>query len=84
MRELLPDYSTFGSPELDMTDEQVQRVLITTECIDSEKLVELLHLLVTETASGDGQMSLAFLMDTVSSCGRLNELVDSKFFGMFS
>uniref|UniRef100_A0A0R3RI43 VWFA domain-containing protein n=1 Tax=Elaeophora elaphi TaxID=1147741 RepID=A0A0R3RI43_9BILA len=80
IRELLPDFS--ASNNEDLFEESTSFVSPSTTSIDSESLTEILHLLANEKYIGDcdAHMALAWMMDTASSCGLVDDLMDSKFF----
>lgn len=84
VRELLPDFSA-SSDEQDLLEEPALFAALSTSCIDSESLTEILHLLANEGCirGYDSHMALAWMMDTASSCGLVDDLVDSKIFGIF-
>ncbi|VDK69682.1 unnamed protein product, partial [Onchocerca ochengi] len=81
VRELLPDFSTFDD-EQDSCEEPAFFAPPSTSFIDSDSLTEILYQLVSEKyiCGYDGHMALAWMMDTASSCGLVNDLVDSKIF----
>uniref|UniRef100_A0A915Q716 Midasin n=1 Tax=Setaria digitata TaxID=48799 RepID=A0A915Q716_9BILA len=81
VQELLPDFS-ISTDDQEMPDESAVSASSTLNFISSEDLVEILHLLVDEkeVVDCDGYMALAWIMDKLSSCGRLNDMVDSKNF----
>ncbi|KAM3716375.1 Midasin [Dirofilaria immitis] len=81
IREFLPDFSTSGD-EQDLCEEPVVFAPKSTSFIDSDSLTEILYLLANEkyVHGYNGHMALAWLIDIASSCGLLDDLVDSKFF----
>ncbi|EJW80398.1 hypothetical protein WUBG_08693, partial [Wuchereria bancrofti] len=81
LRELLPDFST-SNDEQDLLEEPQLFASGSDTCIDSESLIEILHLLASEEYmhNYDGHMALAWMMDTALSCGLVDDFVDSKIF----
>ncbi|EJD74394.1 midasin [Loa loa] len=80
-RELLPDFSA-PSDEQDLLEEPSLFASSSANCIDSESLTEILYLLANEEYACDynGNMAIAWMVDTASSCGLVDDYVDSKVF----
>ncbi|VDO46826.1 unnamed protein product [Onchocerca flexuosa] len=82
VRELLPDFSTFDDEQEELCEEGAFFASPSTSFIDCDSLTEILYQLMSEKyiCGYDGHMALAWMMDTASSCGLVNDLVDSKIF----
>lgn len=80
---MLPDFSA-SSDDQDSHEESELFLSPSNTCINSESLVEILHLLANDEyiPGYDGHIGLAWMMDTASSCGLVDDLVDSKVFGI--